>query len=45
MKGWECPKCGRVWGPTVIQCSPCNVKAETGRPVPVGPLKLGGPSQ
>lgn len=23
-KGWECPKCARVWGPSVTECKPCN---------------------
>lgn len=23
-KGWECPRCSRVWGPRVGACSPCN---------------------
>ena len=24
MNPWICPKCGRVWGPMVIGCGPCN---------------------
>jgi len=24
MEAWICPKCGRVWGPLVMQCGPCN---------------------
>lgn len=24
MKGWECPKCGRVWGPQALACDRCN---------------------
>lgn len=23
-KGWECPKCGRVYAPTCMECSKCN---------------------
>lgn len=23
-KGWECPKCSRVWAPSVTECKPCN---------------------
>lgn len=22
--GWECPKCGSVWGPLVSECRKCN---------------------
>lgn len=22
--GWVCPKCGRVWGPFMMACDPCN---------------------
>jgi uncharacterized OB-fold protein len=25
---WICPKCGRVWGPYVVSCCPCNSKVE-----------------
>jgi hypothetical protein len=25
-KGWECPKCGRVYAPFVSECQTCNVK-------------------
>ena len=25
--GWICPKCGRVYGPWVMSCEPCNRKA------------------
>ena len=24
MDAWICPKCGRVWGPFVMACAPCN---------------------
>ena len=24
MNPWICPKCGRVWGPGVTACNPCN---------------------
>jgi uncharacterized OB-fold protein len=27
---WTCPKCGRVWGPTVKECEPCNSKGPFG---------------
>lgn len=23
-KPWECPRCFRIWGPTVAACSHCN---------------------
>ncbi len=23
-KGWECPKCGRVYAPCVTECRSCN---------------------
>ena len=23
-KGWECPKCGRVYAPSVTECFACN---------------------
>ena len=23
-KGWECPKCGRVYAPIVVQCYYCG---------------------
>ena len=26
-KGWICPKCGRVYGPWVMSCEPCNLHA------------------
>jgi len=22
--GWQCPVCGRIWGPTVKECKECN---------------------
>ena len=25
-QGWVCPKCGRVHGPTMLDCYPCNKK-------------------
>lgn len=31
-KGWECPKCGRVWGPLQSQCVNCNVKIKEDKP-------------
>jgi hypothetical protein len=27
VSGWACPKCGRVWGPTVTGCEKCNAEA------------------
>jgi len=24
---WVCPKCGKVWGPFVMQCAPCNARS------------------
>ena len=24
MKGWECPKCGRVYAPHIPECGSCN---------------------
>lgn len=26
LQPWVCPKCGRVWGPGVPNCSDCNTK-------------------
>ncbi len=26
IKGWECPKCGKVWSPFTIGCRNCNVE-------------------
>jgi hypothetical protein len=23
-KGWACPRCNRIWSPTVEECRPCN---------------------
>ena len=31
MFGWECPKCGRVWGPDTTGCRPCNTEVEMRR--------------
>lgn len=28
MKGWECPKCGSSWNPTVMECGRCAPKAK-----------------
>lgn len=42
-QGWECPKCHRVYSPTVTECGPCNAAA---RPPEVwpwsGPWGVGG---
>lgn len=37
-QGWECPKCGRVYAPVVLQCSHC--KPTNLRKVPDVPIKL-----
>ena len=29
-KGWECPKCTRVYGPAVTECWACNVLVGNG---------------
>ena len=29
-KGWECPKCGRVYAPATMECSACNMKINHG---------------
>lgn len=29
-KGWECPKCGKCWAPTVPGCMRCNNQAGQG---------------
>lgn len=28
-KGWECPKCGRVYSPTTSMCRYCGAEAKT----------------
>lgn len=25
-KGWECPKCARVWAPKINACGACNAR-------------------
>lgn len=35
-RGWECPRCMRVWNPAVILCGPCEPPALTPQPVPAG---------
>jgi hypothetical protein len=27
---WICPKCDRVWGPSVTNCAPCNERGPFG---------------
>lgn len=43
--GWTCPKCGRVWGPSVQGCAPCN--QSVGLPLspgsPFAPATTGSP--
>lgn len=29
-KGWECPKCARVYAPTMMECWSCNVLVNNG---------------
>lgn len=29
MEGWVCPKCGRVWSPSVAGCGDCNQQRVT----------------
>lgn len=48
--GWECPKCHRVFAPTVTECAPCNAAAAWVPTVWVGdppgtPLGAGGTVQ
>lgn len=28
VRPWVCPKCGRVYGPIVMVCAPCNAKID-----------------
>jgi uncharacterized OB-fold protein len=23
-QGWQCPKCGKIWAPSMISCPHCN---------------------
>lgn len=41
MKGWECPKCGRVYAPHVSKCEGCNAIANISpmaQPWPIVPV-------
>lgn len=29
-RGWECPKCGRVYGPAAAECVKCNKRVSEG---------------
>ena len=33
MKGWECPKCGKVWAPFIYCCEECNNKVKNTKEV------------
>lgn len=35
-RGWECPRCARIWNPSVISCGPCE-------PTPKSYVPLGSP--
>lgn len=35
MNPWICPKCGRVWGPFVAECVPCNKTPSAERTITV----------
>ncbi len=24
-KGWECPKCGKIYSPSIFECEGCNI--------------------
>lgn len=36
-KGWECPKCGKVYAPWNPECDHCNHKTRETKIVPVAP--------
>lgn len=38
MTGWECPKCGQVYGPFVNECANCRPKAVTSNSSGVCPV-------
>jgi len=33
MTGWECPKCGKVYAPSVVECVACNNTVTISDPV------------
>jgi len=35
MNGWICPKCGRVYAPTVTACGSCNLTIDYLGPHPI----------
>lgn len=37
--GWECPKCHKVWAPSVLECGDCNC-ADHLRALPVTPFDI-----
>jgi len=30
-KGWTCPKCSRVWAPSITECLPCSPSTNAGQ--------------
>jgi hypothetical protein len=38
MKGWECPKCGRCYAPSVDECRPCGKPVDAVSSVWLQPL-------
>lgn len=42
-KGWECPKCARVWAPKINACGACNARGTLGH-VPLRPSEYVTPA-
>ena len=38
-KGWECPKCNKVYAPWKAECESCNHKTRETKIVPVAPYE------